>query len=439
MAAKNSYHNDENSALISSAAVIALVAVLFAVIWHNFHAYISWFAIQCAWTSLPLLESAHSFVSSSGVPSIVVNFLFPQEIIDDLASLKYWLPRTDPQQVNFQKFGKYMEIFGYSARIISPFVAAITITYVWRRSKAARLSRVMNIFTRAKLSMIEFPQIRPAIVENLLKQNPDQGYFRREASPIRYAILNGLVTAYTVDFKGTLLPEIVTPTFEKKMDKTKGYEYIQDNLSNGIAKLHNRCILDRDKTEKRFIKQLGESWSGSDNLTPLVKGLYAALIAFASSDKDTSFALLDQFNRSWIPPRKKNTVASIDITGIDKIIEKYENTDHIQEILGAHSYVTTVMARLLEAARGKGRLGTSLFLWLKVADRVLWYTLNQEGGQCGWTEAAGPRAHKIAETAALGPLYQPFVKNAVTEFEYYLQVKEGWLPLPEMAPKPVGT
>ena len=120
---------------------------------------------------------------------------------------------------------------------------------------------------------------------------------------------------------------------------------------------------------------------------------------------------------------------------VQTLLKKYESTDRIQEIITSHAYVTTVMARALEAAREKGRLGTSLFVWLKVVDRVLWYSLNQEGGQCGWTEAAGPRAHRIAERQVKGPIYKPYVETAVTEFELYRREREGWLPLNEDLPK----
>lgn len=438
MSAKSSYYNNNNDVLMIVGGALALLALLFAVIWFSFHTYISWVAVKCAWISLPILESGYSFATSIGIPPSITNYLIPQAVIDDLPSLKYWLPRTDPRQVDFKQFVSMMEIFGYCARMFSPLVAVATITYVWKRSKAARLSRVMNIFTLARNTMSQFPQIRPAVIEELLKVDPDIGYFRREESPIRYAIKSNLITAYKIDFKENLLPEIVTPTFDKSKAKKDGFEFIQDNYAKGIAKLHNRCILDKNKTEALFIKQLGAPWTGSNDLPPFIKGLYAALIAFASGDKDSSFALLDQFNRSWTPPKKKKYVASIDVTGADELIAKYENTDRIQELVNSHAYVTTVMARMLEAAREKGRLGTSLFIWLKVIDRVLWYSLNQEGGQCGWTEAAGPRAHKIAEKSVKGPLHRPYVETAVSEFELYLREKEGWLPLPEDLPKTTG-
>jgi intracellular multiplication protein IcmP len=436
MSGKSSYYNNNNDMLMVVCGVIGLLALLFAVIWFIFHAVLSLIAIKVAWLCLPIIEGGYNWAVSSGIPKNFIYILIPEMVVTDIPNLKYNLPRIDPSQVKFKQFVQYLEIVGICTRLSTPFIAIISIIYIWKRSKAARLSRVMNIFILARNTMSQFPQIRPAIIENLIKQNPDEGYFRREESPIRFAVKNGLLKVFKVDFKGGLLHETVIPTFDKSLAKTQGYEFVIDNYTKGISKLHNRGILDRKKTEEIFIKQLGKPWTSSSDLPPFIRGLYAALISFACADKDLCFQLLDQFNRSWKPPKKG--VASIDITGVDDVINKYEGHERIQHILKSHAYVTTVMSRLLEAAREKGRIGTSLFIWLKVIDRTLWYCLNQEGGQCGWTEAAGPRAHKLAEKSVKGPLYKPYVETAVSEFEDYLRDKEGWLPLVEDLPKSTG-
>ncbi|WP_045861767.1 secretion/conjugation apparatus DotM-related subunit [Teredinibacter purpureus] len=436
MSAKSSpYNNGGNDTLMIVGGALLLVFVLLLIVWFNFHPFISLIVIKIAYVTLPILEAIHSWSASIGLPESYLNIVIPQHVIDDLPNYKYWLPRTDPKTVDFKTFVSFAELTGYSVRLFLPLISILCIVYVWKRSKAARLSRVMNIFTLAKFTMSQFPQIRPAIIEDLLKIDPDKGYFRREDSPIRFAIKNGLIQVYLADFKGQLLPTKVTPTFDKSKSRKEGMEYVIDDYSRGISKLHNRCILDRTKTERLFISQLGKPWTGSTDLAPFTRALYSAFIAFAAGSKDEAFALLDQFNRSWKPPKKKNSSAEIDITGIDKTIEKYEKLPEIKELISSHAYVNTVMARLLEAARTKGRLGTPLFLWIKVVDRVLWYSLNQEGGQCGWSEAAGARAHKIAEKSVGGPLHQPYVETAVSEFEEYLQFREGWIPLPEDLPK----
>ncbi|WP_371837021.1 secretion/conjugation apparatus DotM-related subunit [Microbulbifer epialgicus] len=426
--------------------VAFVFALLFVVLWFTFHTYLSIAVVKIAWWCIPVIEYTHAYsykiAISLGVSTKTVDLLIPAEIINELPNLKYWLPRIDPSQIKFKKFVELLEVISYALRILLPFLTVISIIYIVKRSKTARMNRVMNIMSLAKLSMDQFPQIRPAIIENLLKKDPDTGYFRREASPIRFAIINGLIKAYKTDFRGALISEIVTPVFNKQYKNKEGYEYIVDNYSKGISKLHNRCILDTKETERVFINQLGKVWTSSDNLPPFIRGLYAALIAFVCADKDTSIKLLDQFNRSWIPPKKsglffnKTTVSAfININGVDDVIAKYEHADSVQEILSNHAYVNTVMAVLLEAARTKGSLATSLFIWLKVVDRNLWYSLNQEGGQCAWTEGAGPRAHKLAEIKAKGPLYHPFVDTAVAGYEDYLRNTEGWLPLAEDLPK----
>lgn len=430
--------NNGNDGMLLIGAGIGGVILLGVITWYQAHTHLSFLAIQSTWFSMPILEACYSFPLKLGVPVEYINYLIPQSVIDDISILKYSLPRTDPSQVSFDEFNKMLEISGYSLRLLSPPLAIISVIYILKKSKAARLNRTMNIFSLSKSAMVQFPQIRPAIIENLLKKDPDHGYFRREASPLRFAILNGLISTYDIDFKNQLLPSIATPTLNKAEAKKENYYYIKDQYSDHISKLHNRCILDLEKTKIVFENQLGEVWTGASDQSPYIKGLYAALISFTAGDKDSCMALLEQFNRSWTPPKKKiigSRKAFINTKGVNKIIEKYEMDEQVQKIINAHAYTTTIMPSLLEAARKKGRLGTSLFLWLKVVDRGLWYSLNQEGGQCSWSESAGPRAHKLAENAVKGPIHQPLVQMAVSEFESYLSDGEGWIPEPIDLPK----
>ena len=434
------FNNRDDDVMMLLFGVSLLLVLLAAVIWFLYHTYLSWVAIQAASLSLPIINAFYEGAKSFNTPSVIIDLFIPKLMITDISSMEYWVPKTNPVQVKFNEFLSLLEITGYCARLLSPFISFIAIAYVWNRSKAARLSRTMDIFTLAQHMTHEFPQIRPAIIANLLKKDPDKGFYRREASPMRLAIQYELLKSYGVDFKGDLLNELSIPTFDKKKtdsnesEKSETYEYVVDDYDTGIAKLHNRCILDKQKTKEVFIRQLGEPWTGSENLTPFVKALYAALIVFACSDKDKCFEMLDQYNRSWVPPDENTNTGSLDVTGSDELIAQYEKTERIQSIISKHGYVTTVMAGLLEAAREKGRLNTPLFFWLKVIDRELWYSLNQEGGQCGWSEAAGPRAHKLAEEKAKGGLFHPCVDMAVLAFELYLGEDEGWTSAPQDIP-----
>jgi len=434
MTSRSAYYGNQNDPSMTIAAMAGGFVLLLAIIWFQSHTYLSWAAIKIAFGSVSMLEGIIGILEYLGLPSQIITFLFPPDVIANIEDLKFNLIREDPSQVNFKRFVELIEISAYVFRLFIPLLMLFGIVYVIKRSKAARLTRKMDIFSLAKLSMNEFPQIRPAVIEDLFKVDPDSGPFRRESGPIRFAIQNELLVAYESDFTGQLLKESKTPTFDTKKSKDPSYEVYKNHLKKSISKLHNRCVLDIKKTENRFIEQLGPLWKGNESLPPFTRALYAALISFVCADKKTAFKLLEQFNRTWKPPKKKQ-VAEMDLSGVDEAISKYENREEIQELFEKHAYVTTLMSRLLREARSKGRLGSAHFLWLKVIDRELWYALSQEGGQTGWTEAAGVRAHLLAEVSVGSAIHFPYVATAVDEYEKYLSESEGWIPLPEDLPK----
>jgi len=55
---------------------------------------------------------------------------------------------------------------------------------------------------------------------------------------------------------------------------------------------------------------------------------------------------------------------------------------------------------MLEKARSNGVLPPNWFRWLKTVDRVTWYALNDLGLDVASVEAAGIRAHWLAESMA---------------------------------------
>lgn len=462
---------NQDGALI---AVVILLGVTGLMVWFGAKEYLAFCAIKMTWASIIVIDIVVSFAQSHSIPDNIIAYVIPTDILEQIPSLKYWLPRTDPKQVSFKQFKEMLEIGGVCLRPFIPFIGIAGIIFILKKTKTAKFTRKMDIFQLAKLMQNEFPQIRPAIMENLENQHPDEGYFRREDSPIRFAIKHGLITAYKINFKGELINEIVTPTFDKKKSKKSlltrifsifhrkaksptsdssnaqdnkiEYEVIKDHYKKGISKLHNRCIFDREKAAIVYSEQLGPAWTSSDDLPPFIKGLYAALIAFActdnentdyATDKEKSMDLLKQFNKSWQPPGKKNA-AYMNVKGVNKIIKEYESTESIQDVLNSHAFVSTVFSSLLEKAREKGKLGTALFQWLKVVDRHLWYALNQEGGACAWSEAAGCRGHKLSESSAKGAIYKRTIENSVNALEEYLNNVEGWIPLECDLPKNVG-
>ncbi len=432
--ANSSNRNEADEALWRIAGPAISVVVLGLVTWYLFRFQISWIVIKFAQYNVEFLLQIYAALVDIGINGKVLNFIIPAKVVAGFEYLRDQLPLLDPKGTPFNYITEILTLTGYTARLFIPFIAIFSSWYLWSRTKAARMTRRLDIYQLAQLNMKEFPQIRPAIISNLLEKNPEIGPHRREDTPIRFAIKHGLIQAYKKNYKGQLIDELFTPTFSVSQGLRPGFQYIKDDLDIDIPKIFQAVKLSKEKTAAVFIKQLGPRWIGSKNLPTQTKALYAIFIAHGCAGKVAAHKLMDQFNRSWFPARKGSLFPlrlpkrmKLNMSGVDKLIAKYEKDDRVQQILGQHAYQNTMLARLLEFAREKGKVTSSCMLWLKVEDRTLWYTINQEGGQTAWTEAAGPRGHLLAEKAVMAALHQPFVTKAVEAFEEYLSKHEQWI------------
>jgi intracellular multiplication protein IcmP len=200
------------------------------------------------------------------------------------------------------------------------------------------------------------------------------------------------------------------------MDFAKKYHLLREiREQGGGEKLIQRGIKIRvevipDKAEKVFADQLGPLWEGVDKLNPYTKVLYAAFVARANHDRVTSRELLDRISAS----SQKGTP---DFSGGEAILEKYRGNKKAEKIITKHAYVRTVMASMLELARGDGVLSTADFLWLRPLDRELWYMLNTVGRQTPFPEVGGIFAHWIVERELGRRFSVPMVKEAVSGLE----------------------
>ena len=146
--------------------------------------------------------------------------------------------------------------------------------------------------------------------------------------------------------------------FNKIIDEDEVKRTSQLVVAQGIA--HNT-----------FVMQLGAPFRGIRNCPIHVRALFAIFASAASYDRDTMDSLQRQMAASAGDSGKLN------FTGVDKLVEKYENADFAQWLNPRHAYVTTWMASLLLLARNSGVVAMSEILWLKPVDRRLWYILNK--------------------------------------------------------------
>lgn len=407
--------------------VFFLVGISCLLIWHYAHTQMSWAVLWSAYWSAYLLNMIQHALIDMHAPHFIMGLLVDPRDYEKILMLANQIPTRDMSQVTYNELERHLMITGIVARILFPPFALYWIVQAYRKTKAARRQFTYNIASLAKHNLRFFPHIKPAILSNLLKSNPDKGYFRREDSPIRFCIKNKLIQFYRRDYKQSIVGDLLLASLDPADKDKSGVGYIPDDLDNHISQIHRSCVFNEALAKEVFVKQLGAPWTSSNDLPVLVRGLYAALIAIACSDKKQGFALLEQFNRTWVHPTPKDPSVSFDVKGVDDAIKKYEKNEIIVTLLKEHRYINTMMVAALYAARRKGKVLCSHFLWLKIADRTLWYALNQAGGQTAWSEAAGVAGHYLAEKIVGRGLDIPYVDEALRGLTEFLDREEGWL------------
>jgi hypothetical protein len=110
-----------------------------------------------------------------------------------------------------------------------------------------------------------------------------------------------------------------------------------------------------------------------------------------------------------------------------KILSKMQNDAAFLQATRLHNlHVSTWFMALMEWAQVAGSFHTSFFIWLRVQNPTLFWAMNQVGGECSWTQGAGPWAHYRMEIMARQAIADPCVDFAVASLEKELRV-DGWL------------
>lgn len=272
-----------------------------------------------------------------------------------------------------------------------PFViilfALAVLVYVGNTARFFRTT--YNMRNLMQMEKTNWPQIHAVANLDLLKQDIDVGPWAMALSPMQFC-------------KRYKLLEEVRPERREGMSR-KDWDKVE-------------VILKRGEANKVFALQLGPLWRGTEHLPPHVRALFAVFAARINSDTDAALALIKQLSSSAASETKK-----LDLTGVDELIKKHENTKLVQKIVQSHAYVLTVMASMLQGARDDGVQSSSDFIWLKPLDRRLWYVLNTVGRQTPFAEVGGIFAHWIAEKEGGRKFLVPMVEEATNALDLALK------------------
>jgi hypothetical protein len=206
-------------------------------------------------------------------------------------------------------------------------------------------------------------------------------------------------------------------------------EFLSFNKIETVGK-----TLDRDACSKIFAKQLLSPWNGV--LSAPVHARCIAFIAAVHAVDDSGTRNHGVGRGEGLKLRQDIAVACAAFNDISKrtttledILKPYASNDKLVRLIDGvavdHHYVSTALMRLVQwARRENGILASAEFLWLKGADRDLWYALNNLGRRSFHPEGAGAVAHYQAETAVRSALAAPCVDLAVDGIEAWLKERD---------------
>jgi intracellular multiplication protein IcmP len=294
--------------------------------------------------------------------------------------------RASPKNIGFPDLMSIGNAVGDWLRIPLVFLLFVLAVVVYFGNATRVFKRAYSMHELAKLEKDNWPQIASVVNLDLIKTDIDTGPWAMAMTPMQFC-------------KKYKLLEEVRPQRQEGMLR-KEWDKVD-------------VVLKRGETNKIFALQLGPLWKGTAQLPSHTKALFAAFAARINADTNAATNIFLQLNHS--------PANNLDLTGVDEVLKKHENTKAVQKIVQSHAYVLTVMASMLEAAREDGVQASADFLWLKPVDRRLWYTLNTVGRQTPFIEVGGVFAHWISEKEAGRRLLVPLVEEATNAVELALK------------------
>ncbi|MFJ1268936.1 type IVB secretion system coupling complex protein DotM/IcmP [Legionella lytica] len=345
--------------------ITVLLFITVFLVWRTGHQYIVMFVFQ-----INILQAK------------LVNLFIHSE---QLTSLIYLMQTIDPNAVDWDQlvdttravgdFMRYPVVLGLGVMAIVIYQSNLKLKY--RRAHDMKSLRAQEQFN--------WPAIMPVVKEDLVSQDVNVGPWAMALTPMEFARKHHLL---------------------KKDDVL---------LDNPVPGMEMTAGLRRGDAKRVFTLQLGPYWDGFEHCSPQAYALAGVFMARLNRDRDAANNILSVLDRTFVEGKPDFSVAR-------PIVEKYKNTEEIQEITGKHAYTLTVLASLLEKARQDGVVPSAEFLWLKPVDRRLWYMLNCVGRQTPYAEVAGAFAHWRAEKEMGRRSLVPMIDEAIRALE--IAVKE---------------
>lgn len=348
-----------------------------------------WIMVLLFFTGFIIWKTGHQYIVSTVFliniwQAKLVNIFIHNE---QLTNLIYLMQTVDPNAVNWNELVETTRAVGNFMRYPVIVVLAILAIFLYHSNIKLKFRKAHNMKTLRAQEQFNWPAIMPVIKEDLINQDVNIGPWAMALTPMEFA------RKYQLLKKDDVLLDNPVPGQE---------------MTAGIR---------RGDAKRVFTLQLGPYWDGFEHCAPHVYALAAVFMARMNRDRDAASKILLVLDKTFVSGKPNFSVAK-------PVIEKYKNTELVQDIVTKHAYTLTVMASLLAGARDDGVVPSSEFLWLKPVDRRLWYMLNCVGRQTPYSEVAGPFGHWLAEKEMGRPSLVPMIGEATRALEIAIkQVK----------------
>jgi len=291
----------------------------------------------------------------------------------------------NPATVEWGQLIEYTRSVGDYMRYPIVVILGFLAIFLYKSDITLRFRRAHDMKSLRAQEQHNWPAIMPVVKQDLVSIDINEGPWAMALTPMEFARKYQLL---------------------KKDDAL---------LDNPVPGQEMTAGVRRGDAKRVFTLQLGPYWDGFEHCPPHARALAGVFMARMNRDRGSASKILESIDKSYAEGKPDYSMAT-------SIVRKYQNTELIQNIVGRHAYLLTVMASLLQASRDDGVVPSAEFLWLKTVDRRLWYMLNCVGRQTPYAEVAGPFAHWRAERAMHRSSLVPMIDEAIKAIE--IAVKE---------------
>ena len=346
-----------------------------------------WFMVLLFLVGWLIWKTGHQHIVSADfflnlLQAKVVYFLIGgTQLADDI----YLMQTLDPASVHWRELVYLMTQVGDYVRYPIMVVLVILAVVLYNSDVTLKFRRAHSMNSLREQEQKNWPAIMPVVGQDLVSTDINVGPWAMALTPMEFA---------------------------RKHHLLKKNDVLMDNPEPGAEMT---ASVRRGDAKRVFTLQLGPVWDGFDRSPPHARALAAVFMARMNRDKESALALMASLDKS-------TSAGKPDYNAAIPVLDKHMRAENVQEVVGRHAYLLTVMASLLLASREDGVMPSADFLWLKVVDRRMWYMLNCVGRQTPFVEVGGPFAHWVAERTTGRRSLAPMIDEAIRALE--VAVKE---------------